>query len=384
MRSVVCVGLAALATACAAGKPARGHGDAVTSEEGRRFTEAAVTVMQAYDLESRFHEAAALGRFASERARLLKDPGGEARLQVELGRVLSRQLRHEPGMDAGPVLDLLRRARRLAEDSGDARARVAALDAEGMFHYFDKLLSGKGEWAPIVALFEQARDLAESSGDTRGHTEALFHLGLTQQFQDDFAGAKASFEHSLSLARASGDALMQSYGLRHLAGLAEDRGELHTALEQFEESLRLREQVGFRTGQMFALVTVALVRSRLEPKGTSALEPARKALELALELKDPSGEREARAALGRIHLRREDATAALPFLEQSLSNAQVHDDWLSTVDLLLDLTRAHALRGERTRVEERLRQARAVATEHGLKASLSRVEQLERELPRAP
>lgn len=384
MRSVVCVGLAALVTACAAGKSARGSGDPVTSEEGRKFTEAAVTVMQAYDLESRFQEAAALGRFASERARLLKDRGGEARLQVELGRVLSRQLRHEPGMDAGAVLDLLRRARRLAEDSGDARARVAALDAEGMFHYFDKLLSGKGEWAPIVALFEQARALAESSGDTRGHTEALFHLGLTQQFQDDFAGAKASFEHSLALARTSGDALMQSYGLRHLAGLAEDRGELHLALEQFEESLRLRAQVGFRTGQLFALVTVALVRSRLEPKGTSALEPARKALDLALELKDPSGEREARAALGRIHLRREDATAALPFLEQSLSNAESHQDWLSTVDLLLDSARAHALRGERGRVEERLRQARAVATEHALTASLARVDQLERELTRAP
>ncbi|MBJ6759181.1 tetratricopeptide repeat protein [Myxococcaceae bacterium JPH2] len=372
--------LTALVTACASGTVARGRDSSGARNEGRRFTESAVAVMQAYDLESRFQEAAVLGRFASERARLLGNLAGEARLQAELGRVLSRQLQHEPGLDAAQVLELLRRARRLAEDSGDAHARVAALDAEGMFHYFNKLLAGKGEWAPIAEQFEQARALAESSGDARGHSEALFHLGLTRQFQGDAAGASTFFERSLAVARASDDALMASYGLRHLAGLAEERGDLKEALAGFEESLRLREQVGYRSGQVFALVAVASVRSRLDPRGTSALEPARKALELALLLKDPASEREARANLGRIHLRRDDATAALPFLEQALANAESHEDWLTVVEVLLDLGKVHAMRGEPSRAGERLQRARAVVTDHRLTGSLAQVEQTEREL----
>ncbi|WP_426744731.1 tetratricopeptide repeat protein [Myxococcus faecalis] len=384
MRQVICVGLASLVTACATGRPAQAINAGTAAEQGRPFSEAAVTVMQAYDLESRFDDAVSLGQFASERARTLKDPGGEARILAEQGRVMSRMLRHQPGMDTTQVLDVLRRARRLADASGDARARVAALDAEGMFHYFIVLLTGQGEWAPVVALFEQARDLAASSGDTRGHIEALFHLGLTQQFQGQAEAARSTYAHGLSLARASNDVLMESYNLRHLASLDEDQGRLDSAITLYEQSLRLREQVGFNTGQMFALVALANVRSRKDPKDDQALALSEKALALARRVKDPAGQREAHTSLGRLHLRRGDVPAALPHLEQALTNAESHEDWWSAVDALLELGRAHALLGEKARVEERLRRARAVASSRGLKEALGQVEKAERELGYAP
>ncbi|WP_164017592.1 tetratricopeptide repeat protein [Pyxidicoccus trucidator] len=343
------------------------------------FASSAVAVMAAYDLESRFREGVELGRFAIERARLLKDAAGEARLHAELGRILTRQLRHEPGMKAADVLAVLQRARQLAEASGDRRAQAAALDAEGNFLYWDKVVSGRGEWEPIIALFERAQAHSEQAGDARGVSEALFHLGLTRQFGGDPAGAEDFFERSLSIARESKDALMQSYSLRHLADFSEKRGDLDGALAQFQESLRLREQVGFRTGQVFALISVANVLTLREPRSDEALAAVQRALRIAEETKDPASLREAQAALGRVHLRREDAAAALSYLEQAMANAEAHQDWLTTVDLLLDTARAHALRGEKPRVEALVRRAWALATERGLSIMFEDVERLGRE-----
>ncbi|WP_338864568.1 tetratricopeptide repeat protein [Myxococcus stipitatus] len=384
MRQLICVGLASLITACATSRSSQAHGAGMGAEQGRAFSEAAVTVMQAYDLESRFDDAVALGQFAGERARLLKDAGGEAHILAEQGRIMSRMLRHRPGMDTSQVLDVLRRARRLADASGDARARVAALNAEGIFHYSIVLLTGQGEWATVVALLEQARDLAASSGDTRGHLHALFYLGLTQQFQGNAEAAKSTYEQGLSVSRAANDVLMESYNLRHLASLAEDRGELDSAITQYEHSLRLREKVGFTTGQLFALTALSNVRSLKDPKDPQALMLSEKALTLARAVKDPAGEREAHTSLGRLHLRRGDVPAALPHLEQALSNAESHEDWWSAVEALLELGRAHSLRGEKALVQERLRQARTVASSRRLQEALTLVEKVERELSSAP
>lgn len=274
---------------------------------------------------------------------------------AELGRLLTRQLRH---------------------------ALAAALDAEGMFLYWDKLVSGRWEWEPIVALFERAHALSVHAGDARGISETLFHLGLTRQFRGDSAGARGFYERSLAVARAAGDAPMQSYAVRHLGDFSEERGDLDTALALNEESLRLREQVGFRTGQVFALLSVARILSLREPRSDAALAAVQRALRMAEATKDPSGLRESLGALGRLHLRREDATAALPYLEQALANAEAHEDWLTTVELLLDVARAHAQRGERPRVEALLRRARALTTERGLCLMLTELEQ--RELGVAP
>ena len=381
MRHVIWMGLLGLVTACAAGRAEQGGTGAASAEGTERstFAASAVSVMQAYDLESRFGEAAALGRFALERARLLKDATGEARLQVELGRVLSRQLRHEPGVSETEGVASLQRGRQLAEASGDTGVLAAALDAEGMYHYFNKVSAGRGEWAPIIALFERSAALAEEVRDSRGIAEALFHLGLTRQFQGEPAQAGAFFERSLAVARRSGDVLMQSYNLRHLADLAEKRGELDTALAQHQECLRLREQVGFHTGQVFALLAVAQLLTLREPQDDEALSLVQRAVRLAEARKDPASQREALAILGRVHLRRGDGASALASLERGMANAEAHQDWFSLVDMQLDTARAHALRGDKARVEALVRRAHALATEKGLSLSLADVELLGRE-----
>ncbi|MFP2904971.1 tetratricopeptide repeat protein [Pyxidicoccus sp. 3LFB2] len=384
MRNGVFVGLLGLVSACAAGRAEQGSAGSAEVAGGASFAASAVAVMEAHDLESRFSEGVALGHFAIERARLLKDAAGEARIHAELGRLLTRQLRHEPGKKASDVVVVLQRARQLAERSGDRRALAAALDAEGMFLYWDKLVSGRGEWEPIVTLFERAHALSEQAGDARGISETLFHLGLTRQFRGDSAGARDFYERSLAISRASGDALMQSYAVRHLGDLSEERGDLDTALALNEESLRLREQVGFRTGQVFALLSVARLRALREPRSDAALEAVQRALRLAQASNDPSSLRESLGALGRLHLRREDAATALPHLEQALANAEAHEDWLTTVELLLDVARAHALRGEKPRSEVLLRRARALTTERGLSLMLTDLERTERELGVAP
>ncbi|WP_342375386.1 hypothetical protein NVS55_29390 [Myxococcus stipitatus] len=384
MRQLICVGLVSLVTACATSRSAQAPSAGTGAEQGRAFSEAAVILMQAYDLESRYDDAVALGQFAGERARLLKDVGGEALILAQQGRVMSRMLRHRTGMERPQVLEVLHRARRLAEESGDARARVAALNSEGIYHYAIVLLTGKGEWAHVAAFFEQAQELAAASGDSRGRLDALFYRGLTQQFQGQAEAAGATYSQGLLLSRAANDVLMESYNLRHLASLAEDRGELDSAISLYENSLRLREQVGFTTGQMFALTALANVRARKDPKDAQALVLSEKALTLARAVKDPAGEREARTSLGRLHLRRGDVPSALPHLEQALSNAETHEDWWSAVETLLEMGRAHSLRGEKALVEERLRQARNVASSRHLQEALVLVEKVERELGAVP
>lgn len=377
MWRIIVVGLLGFVTACAAGRAGQGREGPAAGRPS--FATSAVAVMQACDLESRFDEAVVLGRFAIERARLLKDAAGEARLHAELGQVLRRQLRHDPGPKEAEVLAVLQRARQLAEASGDRGALAAALDAHGMFLHWDKVVTGRGEWASVTALFEQAHALAREAGDTRRVTETLFHLGLTRQFQGDAAGARGFYERSLALARESGDALLQSYALRHLADLSELDGDLDTALARHQESLRLREQVGFRTGQVTALLSVAHVLTLREPRSDAALAAVQRALRLAGEPKDPASLRESRAALGRIHLRREDAASALAHLEQALAESEAHQDWLTAVDVQLDIARAHALRGDKARAEEVLRRAWALTTERDLSLVRGDVERLARE-----
>ncbi|MCP3139678.1 tetratricopeptide repeat protein [Pyxidicoccus xibeiensis] len=343
------------------------------------FAASTVVVMQAYDLESRFREAAELGRFALERARLLKDARGEARIHVELGRVLTRQLSRDTSLDAAEVLATHHRSRQLAEALGDPGVLAAALDAEGFHLYWDKLVKGTGEWEPIEARFVRARALAEEAKDSRGVSEALFHLGLTHQFRGNAPQAQEAYERSLAVARESADALMQSYSLRHLADLAEQRGDLDAALAGHRECLRLREQVGFRTGTVYALLALAHVLTLREPQSDEALAAIQRALRISEEQKDPTGLRESQAALGRIHAGRKDAGAALALFEKAMASAEHHQDWLTVVELLLDIARAHALQGDKARVESLVRRAHALTTERGLTAILAEVEQLGRE-----
>ncbi|MFP2927031.1 tetratricopeptide repeat protein [Pyxidicoccus sp. 3LG] len=381
MRHIVFVALLGFITACAAGRAERGSpgGSAGGTAGISPFAASAVAVMQAYDMETRFREAADLGRFASERARLLKDAPGEARIQVELGRVLSRQAPRDPGLDPAEVRATVQRARQLAEASGNVGVLAAAIDAEGMHLYWNKLVKGEGEWAPIEALFVKSRELAEEAKDPRVISEALFHLGLTHQFRGNAPEAGEAYERSLSVARESRDALMQSYALRHLADLAEKRGDLDTALAWHRECLRLREQVGFRTGEVYALLAVARVLTLREPGSDEALTAVQRALRLSEAHKDPTGLRESQAALGRIHVQRREAAAALTLFEKAMASAEAHQDWLTVVEVMLDIARAHALQGDKARVEALVRRAHALMTERDLTAIKEDVEQLGRE-----
>ena len=137
-------------------------------------------------------------------------------------------------------IEYARRAARLAECLGDARARSHVERDLG------DLLVGTGEWEAALARYRLGLEVAESSQDPAGSASALRAIGNVHFRTGDYAGAIGYHQQSLSIAarlpEPEGDPLrMLTY--IELANVYTEKGECDTAVEYYERAMDL----GIRT-----------------------------------------------------------------------------------------------------------------------------------------
>ena len=239
-------------------------------------------------MQGRFERARTLLESALDRAAAEGDSPGKARLQAELGLVLSEESFYTR-TDAERGVQLAQAAQTTARSQGAVDVEARAVHAEGFLRYGELLWAEGKDFHVPRERFARARDLFREAGDASGVAQETFFLGLTEEQEGKPERAEPLYVEARQRAEEIGDRPTQAYALRHLGGLAESRGDLDQALALQRRCLALREEIGQARLVPFALIAVGDLERK---KG--ALTDARASYARALTLADQPGSAPAR------------------------------------------------------------------------------------------
>jgi len=203
-------------------------------------------------MQGRFERARTLLESALDRAAAEGDSPGKARLQAELGLVLSEESFYTR-TDAERGVQLAQAAQASARSQGALDVEARAVHAEGFLRYGELLWAEGKDFHVPRERFARARDLFREAGDASGVAQETFFLGLTEEQEGKPERAEPLYVEARQRAEEIGDRSTQAYALRHLGGLAESRGDLDQALALQRRCLALREEIGQARLVPFAL-----------------------------------------------------------------------------------------------------------------------------------
>ena len=239
-------------------------------------------------MQGRFERARTLLESALDRAAAEGDSPGKARLQAELGLVLSEESFYTR-TDAERGVQLAQAAQTTARSQGAVDVEARAVHAEGFLRYGELLWAEGKDFHVPRERFARARDLFREAGDASGVAQETFFLGLTEEQEGKPERAEPLYVEARQRAEEIGDRSTQAYALRHLGGLAESRGDLDQALALQRRCLALREEIGQARLVPFALIAIGDLEKK---KG--ALTDARASYARALTLAEELGSAPAR------------------------------------------------------------------------------------------
>lgn len=236
------------------------------------------------------------------------------------------------------ALELFQTAVELAEGSGDPAVLVSALVAQA------GKLGDLGRTGDALEAGMRARALASDLGPLL-LARATHAVGWTLLRARDLDRAETWAALARRHAEASGHALLRYAAISLQGGILKEQERFSEALALFELALEdaRPELDDSRIGAILANIGNCL-------KGLGRIDEALAHLDEALVHIDRAGHKLNRAGLlmhiGRTHLERRDADAAIPVLERALEAIEQvgHEVWL--YDCLSSLADAHALRGD--------------------------------------
>ena len=136
--------------------------------------------------------------------------------------------------DVPAAAALVARAHRLADQLGDDRSRVLAVQADGNMSVF------AGELSHAVACYEQVLEIHRADGNLPRLLEALIGLAFTSGLMGDWPRVTQCHEEMLAITEPRGEAWYRSYSLYDLGFAMWRQGEPDRAADLFRQSLRLR------------------------------------------------------------------------------------------------------------------------------------------------
>lgn len=201
---------------------------------------AALLVEEGYAAEARrMHESAAQHWHASGEHR------AEAHALLDLGAVLSHCGRYEPALSA------VRRARGLAEDTGDTTAKAEALHLLGVLHW------NQGDLTEALAHQNETLGLRLGSGDLWQIARSQNNLGITHLYLGNYGSADEHFNAALMGFRTTRDAREEARVLNNLSDLRSRTGDLESARNHLHEALAILSDSGSQAERAITQVNMA-------------------------------------------------------------------------------------------------------------------------------
>jgi len=300
------------------------------------------------------------------------DPGGEARVQMRMGRVffllgergaaiehtrqaleLSRRSGNRAGEASaannlgaiyqelgqpGLAIDYFRQALPPIRETGDRYKEAIVRHNLGWYH------QTLGEASEAAAYYRQALPLWVEAGNLAGQGASLNNLGLLAYQLNDIDKAADRFGQALALRRQAGDVAGEAQTLANLAIVHVERGEPERARELLGDSLAVARRVQGQREEIYALMWLAVIHA--DPASDEVAQLSRAALAGARKLGDRRGEAAALVRLGAWHVARGEREAALEQYAAALALHRATADARGEAATLLALARFHAGGGD--------------------------------------
>ncbi len=238
--------------------------------------------------EGAFDKAAYHFGLQYELAQLLNDPTEVVLALFNLSRVGFYELK------LNQVEDWLQKAERLAEISRNPELIVKTLNRQA------ELASYRHLTDQSITLASRALRLARSERLPLEEAYALNWLGLNYIYRREWDKAEAALQEALNLRQKARDVLGRAWTLANLSRLYLKQGAVVMAESAIEGSLVILQQLKNRPGLAQALYHKALIFFRSD-QTAAALPWAMEAVEIRLEMGEPTRLAEAFSLLGQVY-----------------------------------------------------------------------------------
>ncbi|MFM9593103.1 AfsR/SARP family transcriptional regulator [Streptomyces scabiei] len=297
---------------------------------------AAALVQSSFRVNNQFEEWQRTHEAALAAVRRAANPRGEAVLLTGLGQLRYEQDRFDEA--DRHFREALAGFERLGDLGGRATA-LAGIAAVGR---------ERGNFTEATACLEQALSAFETLGDDVGAAGARYDLGSILREQGNSAEATAHLREALTLYRSIGSRRGEGLALRAIGLVHRADGDLARAEEHCARALHLQRSAGDRLMEAYAVQALAKVRFRLRPDDAE-LPALLGALRVCRELDDGFGEALLLRTLGELHLAQGRVDHASACLGQALDLWTRLRHPVFRARTLRDLSRLHALVGDRPR-----------------------------------
>ena len=167
----------------------------------------------------------------------------------------------------------------------------------------------------------RAREMAEDLPDEKAKALALRNIGTAYYLLSLYDDSLDFLEKSLVALRSLEDRKAEAEVIRTIGNVYHSIEQNDTALDQYRKALAITEEIEDRKGRAYTNGNIGYVLQKLN-RYPEALEHMLKTERECLEMKDDLGLCDVRSNIGRIYLKTEDLTTARKYLDQALANAR--------------------------------------------------------------
>jgi tetratricopeptide (TPR) repeat protein/DNA-binding CsgD family transcriptional regulator len=282
---------------------------------------------QAYETIGEFDKAQADYQQALKSAQEVHDRKAEWQELIDLGFLWAERNYQHAG-------NYFQQALELARQINDSTILAHSLNRFGNWH------ANVGDLDEALRYHRQALNIFQELNERRGLAETLDLLGMTSQMNGDLFQAVSHYKRAIELFRELDDrrGLVSSLATLALCGpsFIHDPSlspfNLDEAIEQGEQALKIAQQIGWRSGEIYALHCLSIC---LGPQGI--VQHAFELTELSLDISEEIGHDQwligAHFDLGILHLEIFALSQARQHLELALSMAEEIGSslWIGTV-----------------------------------------------------
>mgnify|MGYP001224224125 FL=1 len=225
--------------------------DEAFSRKYADIVESICTIARSCFAEGRSNDARHLLRTAMQLTKLLADEPLQLPLLLAEGEMLAAEYLCT-NADADDMLQILRRARDLAEEADDRQSLAESYHWLGVAHYFVELNASPSvdareeSYQEALDCHRRALELREKLGDERGVSESLFQIGTVYERRQQADRALDYFARAIRIADRAGYPDGKIEPARHMAFHAFMQGDLDQADLYARQALELREKSGFK------------------------------------------------------------------------------------------------------------------------------------------